>query len=170
MKTLHGPTKCGLFVIAAFCLSSSECDRKHNVLFVPNYEKADMVILPATEITEEDAAHLRKILKASNEYFYTIQPYENGSPVAALGKLPLPTDFKCRTDKGEFEGFTPGTSRKFTRWTGFTPGTSRTFTRWTRVVGLGCQSRCLMHTRMSTKSSQDLVDAVKPILLKYQVP
>jgi hypothetical protein len=164
MKTLPGLTKCGLFLIAAFGLTAGQCDQKHDVLFVPNYEKADMIILPGTEITAEDAAHLRKILAASNQYFYTIQPYENGSPQAAFGKLPLPTDFKCRTDKEEFEGFTPGTSRKFN------------FSRWTRVVGLDGQSRrCLgkisrllpQGTR-STKSSQDLVDAVKPILQKYQ--
>jgi hypothetical protein len=147
----------------AFGLTAGMCDQKHNVLFVPNYEKADMIVLPGTEITAEDATHLRTILEGSNEYFYTIHPYENGSPLPAFGKLPLPRDFKIRTDKGEFEGFTPGVSRVFT------------FTRWTRVVGLGCQSRCIRQMtrrppdgRRSAKRSQELVDAVKPILQKYQ--
>ena len=163
MKTLPGLTKCGLFLIAAFGLTAGECDQKHHVLFAPNYEKADMIILPGTEITAEDAAHLRKILAASNQYFYTIQPYENGSPLAAFGKLPLPTDFKCRTDKEEFDGFTSGISRK------------SNFSRWTRVVGIDGQSGCLgkisrvfSRTSRSTKGSQDLVNAVKPILQKYQ--
>jgi hypothetical protein len=165
MKTLPGLTKCGLLLIAAFGLTAGECDQKHNVFFVPNYEKADMIILPGTEITAEDAARLRQILAASNQYFYTIQPYENGSPLPAFGKLPVPTDFKCQTDKGNFEGFTPGVSRKFS------------FSRWSRIVGLGCQSRnCLYqvarlsHHARSTKGAQDLVNAVKPILLKYQAP
>lgn len=160
MKTLPGLTKCGLLAIAAFGLTAGQCDRTHNALFVPNYERADMIILPETEITPEDAAQLRNILKASNQYYYTIQPYENGHPLPAFGKLPLPTDFKCRTEKGYFEGFTPGVSR--------------TFTSWTRVIGLGCQSRACLGkiTRVqyprSTKGSQALVDAVKPILQKYQ--
>jgi hypothetical protein len=160
MKSLRGLTKCGLLVIAAFGFTATECDHKHNVLFAPNYEKADMIVIPATEITAEDATRLRQILKASNQYFYTIQPYENGSPLPAFGKLPLPKDFKIRTEKGHFEGFTPGVSR--------------TFTSWTRVIGLGCQSRACLGkiTRLpyarSTKGSQDLVDAVKPILQKYQ--
>ncbi len=164
MKTLPGLTKCGLFLIAAFGLTATECDHKHNVLFAPNYEKADMIVLPGTEITPEDAARLRQILEASNQYFYTIQPYENGSPLPAFGKLPLPKDFKIRTEKEHFEGFTPGVSRVFS------------FSRWTRVVGLGCQSRACLgkitrvfsHATKSTKGSQDLVDAVKPILQKYQ--
>ena len=163
MKTLPGLTKCGLLVIAAFGLTAGECDRKHNVLFVPNYERADMIILPETEITPEDAAQLRKILEASNQYYYTIQPYEDGSPLPAFGRLPLPTDFKCRTEKGDFEGFTPGISRVFK------------FSRWTRVLGVDGQSRCLAQTGRSLsrqtramKNSQRLVDAVKPILQKYQ--
>ena len=158
-----GLTKCGLLVIAAFGLTAGECDRKHNVLFVPNYERADMIILPETEITPEDAAQLRKILEASNQYYYTIQPYEDGSPLPAFGRLPLPTDFKCRTEKGDFEGFTPGISRVFK------------FSRWTRVLGVDGQSRCLAQTGRSLsrqtramKNSQRLVDAVKPILQKYQ--
>jgi hypothetical protein len=163
MKTLPGLTKCGLLVIAAFGLTAGQCDHGHNVLFAPNYEKADMIILPGTEITTEDAARLREILKGPNEYFYTIQPYENGDPQTPFGKLPLPTDFKCRTEKGDFEGFTPGVSRVFK------------FSRWTRVLGVDGQSRCLAQTARSLsrqtraiKSSQRLVDAVKPILQKYQ--
>jgi hypothetical protein len=163
MKMFPGLTKCGLLVIAAFGLTAGECDRKHNVLFVPNYERADMIILPETEITPEDAAQLRKILEASNQYYYTIQPYEDGSPLPAFGRLPLPTDFKCRTEKGDFEGFTPGISRVFK------------FSRWTRVLGVDGQSRCLAQTGRSLsrqtramKNSQRLVDAVKPILQKYQ--
>jgi hypothetical protein len=161
MKTLPGLTKCGLLLIAAFGLTAGECDQKHNVLFAPNYEKADMIILPGTEISPEDEAQLRRILAASNQHFYTIQSYKNGSPLQAFGKLPVPTDFKVQTDKGKFEGFTPGISRKFS------------FSRWTRVVGLGCQSRCLYQvsrqSRQGRSPSQDLVNAVKPILLKYQV-
>src|SRR6476659_6477780 len=163
MKTLPGLTKCGLLAIAAFGLTAGQCDRKHNVLFVPNYERADMIILPETEITPEDAAQLRKILEASNQYYYTIQPYEDGSPLPAFGRLPLPTDFKCRAEKGDFEGFTPGVSRVFK------------FSRWTRVLGVDGQSRCLAQTGRSLsrqtramKNSQRLVDAVKPILQKYQ--
>jgi len=164
MRTLPGLTKCGLLVIAAFGLTAGECDRRHNVLFVPNYERADMIILPETEITPEDAAQLRRILEEpANQYFYTIQPYENGDPQQPFGRLPLPTDFKCRAEKGDFEGFTPGVSRVFK------------FSRWTRVLGVDGQSRCLgkitrafsRQTRV-TKSSQRLVDAVKPILQKYQ--
>ena len=163
MKTLPGLTKCGLLVIAAFGLTAGQCDRKHNVLFVPNYENADMIIVPATEIEPADAARLRQILAASNQYYYTIQPYENGVPQPAFGKLPLPTDFKCRTEKGDFEGFTPGVSRVFK------------FSRWTRVLGVDGQSRCLAQTGRSLsrqtramKNSQRLVDAVKPILQNYQ--
>jgi hypothetical protein len=162
MKTLSGLTKCGLVVILAFCLVSFQCDRKHNVIFLPNLETADQIVLPGTEISAEDAGALKRTLEASDENFYIIQPWEDGVPGKPFGKLPYP---KCL----EAHGFHPPDE-------GAKTGISRTnFSRWSRVIGQGCQTRCVSgindrghrHKR-TAQGSQDLVNAVKPVLQKYQ--
>jgi len=174
MKTLSGLTKCGLVVIAAFCFSASECNLKHNVVFLPDYATADQIVLPGTALTEEDAGKLREALKNSDPNFYTIQTWINGVKVGQpFGNLPFP---KCLDvhrfahGQGE-EGFKTGVSR--TREEGFKTGISRTnASRWSRVIGQGCQSRCTSntgrHDRRRAQGSLDLVNTVKPVLLKYQ--
>jgi hypothetical protein len=161
MKTLSGLTKCGLVVVAAFCFSASECDLKHNVVFLPDYQTADQIFLPGTALSQEDEGKLREALKNSDANFYTIQAWvkgvEDGKP---FGRLPFP---KCL----QAHGFDPARLDE-----GNKTGISRTnASRWSRVIGQGCQSRCSTNPgRMvhRTKASQDLVNAVKPVLLKYQ--
>ena len=174
MKMLPGLTKCSLVVIAAFCFVASDCDRKHNAIFLPDYDTADQIILPGTALSEEDAASVKRSLTASDENFYTIQPWKKGERDGpAFGKLPFPKCLKAHNfdaDRvGEGEGDGGGH--------GFLRGVSRTnFSRWTRVIGMGCQTRCvsgtnMMHARQHVRSkqgSQDLVNAVKPTLQKYQ--
>jgi hypothetical protein len=181
MKTLSGLTKCGLVGIAAFCFSASECDLKHNVVFLPDYATADQIVLPGTALTEEDAAKLREALKNSDPNFYTIQAWINGvKDGQPFGKLPFP---KCLDvhrfahGQGE-EGFKTGISRSpplahGQGEEGFKTGISRTnASRWSRVIGQGCQSRCTSnigrHGRRRDQGSLDLVNTVKPVLLKYQ--
>ena len=166
MKALPGITKFGILLVAIFCLTAGDYDRKYSVAFLPDYEAADMIIFPGTEVTSDDATKLTKILKASDENFYIIQPYEDGVPGVPIGKLPFPKCLKVHS-------FAPG---KFIdgNKTGITRVTH--FSRWTRVIGMGCQSRKCKdstashkrQTRRSKDASQDLVNAVKPILRKYQ--
>lgn len=163
MKTLPGLTKYGLLLVVAFCCSASMCDHKHNAVFLPDYDTADQVILPYTAISEEDAAALIKTLKASDETFYIIQPWDKGVPGVPFGKLPFPDCLKAH-------GFPP-----FDGDEGKKTGVSRTnFSRWSRVLGQGCQTRCVSNTqagmrkRKAREGSQDLVNAVKPTLQKYQ--
>jgi hypothetical protein len=165
MKTLSGLTKCSLVLVGAFCFSAGECELKHNVIFLPDYATADQIILPGTALSVNDAAKLKDILDHSSPDFFTIQAWkegvEDGPP---WGHLPFPKCLKAHADmkKGE-EGYKTGISR----------GLSRTnASRWSRVVGLGCQSRCSTNpggvTRHRAQASVDLVNAVKPILQKYQ--
>jgi hypothetical protein len=165
MKALPGLTKLGLILILAFCCSAGMCDRKHNVAFLPDYATADQIVLPDTEISEEDAAALVKTLNASNATFYVIQPWEKGLPAGLpLGKLPFPECLKAHN----FPPFDKDVEGKNT-------GVSRTnFSRWSRVIGQGCQTRCVLNTQAiarhhkTTQGSQDLVNAVKQTLQKYQ--
>jgi hypothetical protein len=166
MKMLPGLTKCSLVVIAAFCFIASDCDRKHNAIFLPNYDTADQIILPGTALSEEDAAALKKTLLASDQTFYIIQPWIKGEHDGpALGKLPFPKCLKAH----DFDGGGMDENKK--------TGVSRTnFSRWTRVIGQGCQTRCVSATNQvrfnrhhgSSQASQDLVNSVKPTLQKYQ--
>jgi len=166
MKTLPGLTKFGLVVIAAFCFTASDCDRKHNAIFLPDYDTADQIILPGTALSEEDAASVKRSLSASDANFYTIQPWKNGEHDGpAFGKLPFPECLKAHNfDPGHIEGYKTGITRH------------QNFSRWTRVIGMGCQTRCvsgtnMMHARQHVRSkqgSQDLVNAVKSTLQKYQ--
>ena len=166
MKPLPGLTKCGLIVIGAFCLTAGDCPWKHNVVFLPSYQEADQIILPGTAISEEEAAQITRLLKASDENFYIIQPYEHGRPGEPFGKLPFPKCLKAHNfDPGDIDdGNKTGVTRQ------------PLFSRWSRIIGLGCQTRCSSGTNMmkarghvkSAQGSQDLVNAVKPILQKYQ--
>ena len=164
MKALPGLTKFGLMLIVAFCCSASMCDHKHNVVFLPDYDTADQIILPYTEIDEADVPNLLRTLKASDETFYIIQPWEKGKPGPPIGKLPFPACLKPHNFpnfEGE-EGHKHGVSRLLN------------FSRWSRVIGQGCQTRCVSNTqagakrRKGSQGSQDLVKAVKPTLQKYQ--
>lgn len=172
MKTLPRLTKYGLIVIAAFCCTASDCDRKHNAIFLPDYDTADQIILPGTALSEEDAALVKRSLSESNVNFYTIQPWKKGEHDGPpIGNLPFPKCLKAHN-------FDPGLiNENEGNKTGITRNVSRTnFSRWTRVIGMGCQTRCvsgtnMMHARQHVRSkqgSQDLVNAVKPTLQKYQ--
>jgi hypothetical protein len=163
MKALPGLTKFGLILIVGFCCTASMCDREHTAVFLPDYGTADQIILPYTEISEKDAADLTKTLKASHETFYIIQPWDDGKPGTPLGKLPFPECLKAHN----FPPFDREVSNK--------TGVSRTnFSRWSRVIGQGCQTRCVLNTQAiarhhkTTQGSQDLVNAVKQTLQKYQ--
>jgi hypothetical protein len=162
VKTLSSLTKCGLVVIAAFCFCANQCDLKHNVVFLPDYATADQIILPGTVLSEADAVTLRRTLERSDENFYTIQVWKNGvKDGLPFGKLPFP---KCLN----LHHFTRSQGEE-----GFRTGISRTnASRWSRVIGMACQSRCNRATvraaRQQARASQDLVNAVKPILLRYQ--
>jgi hypothetical protein len=161
MKTLPGLTKFGLLLIVFFCLTAFQCDRKHNVVFLPDFETADQIILPWTALSAEDAAALKRTLLASDENFYIIQPYEDGKPGTPLGKLPFPKCLKAHGFdwKDQDEGAKTGITRIH-------------FSRWSRVIGQGCQTRCVSGTHVNHKKtsqgSQDLVNSVQPILQKYQ--
>jgi hypothetical protein len=161
MKTLSGLTKCGLVLVGAFCFTAGECELKHNVRFLPDYATADQIVLPGTALSEEDANQLRTILQKSDLDYFTIQVWKDGVEVGKpWGHLPFPKCLAAHWDprKGE-EGFKIGISRT-------------NASRWSRVVGMGCQSRCSTNTggitRHKPKASLDLVNAVKPILQKYQ--
>lgn len=167
MKTLPRLTKCALFVVAAFCVSASQCDRKHNVVFLPDPQDTDQIVLPGTEISEADASELMKILnsKRSNKRFFTLKTFTPGMTPVVSGQLPFP---KCL----EAHGFDPGLIDD-----GNKTGISRKeFSRVSRVVGMGCISRnCTQnppwlprYSRHDRKASKDLVDTVKPILEKYR--
>lgn len=163
MKTLPRLSQISLLLVAAFCLSANKCDRKHNAVFLPDYDHADQIILRGTEISDADAAEVMRHLKPSSEHaFYTIKPFDKDVAGPVMGKMPFP-------DCLLVHGFNP----KEIMDEGFSVGVSRVqFSRWTRVIGLGCVSRCNPQlTRVSRnqkKASQDLVNAVKPILEKYQ--
>jgi hypothetical protein len=163
MKTLPRLSQCALLVVAAFCLSANKCDRKHNVVFLPDYDQADQIVLRGTEVSDADAAEVMRHLKPSREHaFYTIKSFDNGVAGPVMGSMPFP---ECLQP----HGFDP----KEVGDEGYKVGVSRgQFSRWTRVIGLGCVSRCNPQlTRVSRnvkKASQDLVNAVKPILEKYQ--
>src|ERR1700739_4310711 len=167
MKTLPRLTKCALFVVAAFCVSAYQCDRKHNVVLLPDAQDTDQIVLPGTELSDADASALMKILnsKSSNKQFYTLKTFTLGMAPVVSGRLPFP---KCL----EAHGFDPGLIDD-----GNKTGISRKeFSRVSRVVGTGCVSRnCTQnppwlprYNRKSLKASKELVDAVKPILEKYQ--
>lgn len=167
MKTLPRLTKCALFVVAAFCVSAYECDRKHNAVFLPDPQETDQIVLPGTEISETDASELMRILnsKRSNKRFFTLKTFTPGRPATVSGQLPFP---KCL----EAHGFDPGLIDDGNK-TGIS---RREFSRVSRVVGTGCVSRnCTQnppwlprYSRHDPKASKELVDTVKPILEKYK--
>jgi len=167
MKTLPGLTKCGLFVVAAFCVTAFQCDRKHNAVFLPDPQDTDQIVLPGTEVSDADAAELMKILnsKQSNKRFFTLKTFTPGMAPVVSGKLPFP---KCL----EPRGFDPGLIDD-----GAKTGISRkAFSRVSRVVGMGCISRTCptnppwlpRYSKHDKVASKELVDAVKPILEKYR--
>jgi hypothetical protein len=163
MKTLPRLSQCALLLVAAFCLSANNCDRKHNVVFLPDYDHADQIILRGTEISDADAAQIMRHLKPSSvQGFYTIKPFDKDVAGPVMGKMPFPD---CLLSHG-FDSKEIGDE-------GFRVGISRgQFSRWTRVIGVGCVSRCnpqlTRESRKVKRASQDLVNAVKPILEKYQ--
>jgi hypothetical protein len=156
MKKFPGLTKCVAFATAAFSLMAiAQCDRKHNVLFLPDDQNPNQIIIPGTEISKADADTLTGTLRESNADFYLIQPFENGVPGMPFGKL---SDiFICKEIGVEVMG----------------KGRPAGFTRWTRVVGQGCFSRCPNTRRgrltrnASKDDSEELVKKVAPVLLKY---
>ena len=169
MKTLPRLTKCALFVVAAFCVTAFQCDRKHNAVFLPDPQETDQIVLPGTEISEADASELTRILnsKRSNKRFFTLKTFTPGMAPVVSGQLPFP---KCL----EAHGFDPGLIDD-----GNKTGISRKeFSRVSRVVGMGCISRTCpqpqnppwlpRYNRTSKIASKELVDAVKPILEKYR--
>jgi hypothetical protein len=167
MKTLPRLTKCALFVVVAFCASAYQCDRKHNVVLLPNAQDTDQIVLPGTEISEADASVLMRILNSDrNKRFYTIKHFEPNMVPTVAGTLPFP---KCL----EAHGFDPGQIDDGNK-TGIS---RREFSRVSRVVGMGCVSRCSnqlalswlpRYSKKSKEESKELVDKVKPILEKYQ--
>jgi hypothetical protein len=155
MKTFPRLSKCLAFATAAFALMAiSECDRKHNVIFLPDIQHPDQILIPGTEIEAADAASLTKLLRASDDRFYLIQPYENGVPGRVFGSLGRIHMSKAM--EAESSNKTSGT----------------TFSRWTRVIGQGCYSRCTQRGgqrrgRRTKEASHELVQRVAPILRKY---